>query len=157
MAITQDKPISDKRQHFVREYCNNGHNASEAYKTAFPKCKGGWNGHGARLVAIGSIKMAIAAETALIETEDEDSRKYIDNQFKSLLKSCIVKGDKVNAARCLENMAKHRGYYAEDNLQRTEQAKLTEQQVKEAKEYAKWRLLRGLSEEVEEGTSQAVG
>jgi hypothetical protein len=53
-------------------------------------------------------------------------------------------------------MAKHRGYYAEDNLQRAEQAKLTEQQVKEAKEYAKWRLLRGLQDSPE-SSQQAAG
>jgi len=42
--------------------------------------------------------------------------------------------------------AKNEGKYAADNAQRTEQAKLSEQQVQEAKEYAKWRLLKGLSD-----------
>lgn len=123
-----DKPLSDKRAHFVREYCSNGHNASQAYKTAYPNCNSAWDSHGARLVVIDSIEQAIVEYEANMEAEDENSRKYIDNQFKALLKTCLNKGDKVNAARCLENMAKHRGYYAEDNAQQQEKTVLDAEQ-----------------------------
>ena len=71
------------------------------------------------------IKQAIAVELALIEAEDQDSRVFIDNQFKALLAQCLKRNDRTNAARVLENMAKNRGYYALDNAQRQEQAKLT--------------------------------
>ena len=47
----------------------------------------------------------------------------------------------------MDMQAKNEGQYAADNAQRTEEAKLTEVQVKEAKEYAKWRLLKGLEEQ----------
>jgi len=141
-----DKPLSDKRKHFVREYCTNGHNGSEAYRIAYPGCKGGWNALASRLLANDSIKQAIIEYEAKIELENENSREYIDRQFKEVVLECRLNGDRVNLNRALENMAKNRGYYALDNEQRTEQAKLTEAQKEEAKRYAQWRLIQGLKE-----------
>ncbi len=54
-------PISDKQQAFVNNYCTNGHNASKAYKNAYPNCKSGYNAHGAREIAKDSVKQAIRA------------------------------------------------------------------------------------------------
>jgi len=123
-----DKPLSDKRQHFVREYCSNGHNASKAYKTAYPGCKNGYDAHGARLVGKDSIRQAIIEYEAKIELENVNSREYIDRQFKELVLDCRAKGDRVNLNRALENMAKNRGYYAADNAQQTEKTALDAEQ-----------------------------
>ena len=32
---------NDKQKHFIREYTTNGHNATKAYKTAYPDCNVG--------------------------------------------------------------------------------------------------------------------
>lgn len=138
--------MNENRQIFVNTYLSNGYNATQAYKTAYPNCKSGWNAHGARLIAIDSVKQAIAKAKKDLEEWLSGSRKLCDRLFKDRYDACVAKNDNTNAIRCVENKAKNVGYYALDNAQRTEQAKLTEQQAKEAKEYAKWRLLRGLEE-----------
>ena len=60
IAIT-DKPLSDKRQAFVNEYCINGHNATQAYKKAYPGCNGGWDKLCSRLMGNDGVKAAIKA------------------------------------------------------------------------------------------------
>jgi flavin-binding protein dodecin len=62
------KPLTDKRQAFVEEYCNNGYNASEAYKKAYPKVKSGWNKHASRLMTKDDIRQAIARAKASIRS-----------------------------------------------------------------------------------------
>ena len=79
-----------------------------------------------------------------------NSRELCDRLFRERFEACVAKNDNTNAIRCVENKAKNVGYYAIDNAQRTEQAKLTEEQEKEAKAYAKWRLLRGLDLEAKD-------
>jgi len=87
--------------------------------------------------------------------EEEKKRvKFIKNMGIEAMKEhfyqdrelALGKRDLTTLVRIDENFAKHVGFYALDNAQRTEQAKLSEQQVQEAKEYAKWRLLKGLSD-----------
>ena len=56
--------LSDKRQAFVDEYCKNGYNATQAYKAAYPNCKGGWDKLGPRLMGKDGIKQAIMAKRA---------------------------------------------------------------------------------------------
>ncbi len=59
-SIKEAKPLTAPRQHFCREYCGNGHNATQAYKTAFPNCNGGWDKLGPRLMGKDGIKQEIA-------------------------------------------------------------------------------------------------
>ena len=138
--------VNENRQIFINTYLTNGYNATQAYKEAYPNCKSGWNAHGARLVAIDSIKQAISKAKKDLEEWLSGSRKLCDRLFMERYTATVAKNDNTNAIRCIENKAKNVGYYALDNAQRTEQAKLDEQQTKEAKMYAKWRLLKGLSE-----------
>ena len=103
--------------------------------------KGGYsenyaNHRGHELLGKVVVKELIKENKAVIEAEDGDSRVFIDNQFKALLIECNLKHDRVNAARCLENMAKNRGYYAADNAQRVEKAALDQQEAKEAQKIA---------------------
>ena len=135
-----------KQTLFIEEYCKNGFNASKAYKKAYPDCQIGYQQNGSKLLLNTVIKQAIETKKAENESLDKNSRINIDARFNQIYTLCMTKGDYVNATRACENQAKNRGYYALDNAQRTEQAKLDEQQTKEAKEYAKWRLLKGLSE-----------
>ena len=136
--------MNENRQIFVNTYLTNGYNATQAYKTAYPNCKSGHKQAGQRLLTFDDVKKAIDKAKKELEEWLSGSRKLCDRLFSERYTACVAKNDNTNAIRCIENKAKNVGYYALDNAQRTEQAKLTEQQVKEAKEYAKWRLLKGL-------------
>ncbi len=62
------KPLTAARQHFCREYCGNGHNATQAYKTAFPNSNGGWDKLGPRLMGKDGIREEITRlETHAVE------------------------------------------------------------------------------------------
>ena len=65
--------------------------------------------------------------------------ELINQQFNDLLAECLKNGDRVNAARCLENKAKHEGYYQADNEQKQESSKLSEQQRKDQDDYNAWK------------------
>jgi len=138
--------LNENRQIFINAYLSNGYNATEAYRTAYPNCKKGHQQAGSRLLSNVVIKNAIGKAKKDLEEWLSGSRKLVDRLFSERYAACIAKKDNTNAIRCIENKAKNVGYYALDNAQRTEQAKLSEQQVQEAKEYAKWRLLKGLSD-----------
>lgn len=140
----KDKPLNYRQSLFVKYYTDGetkGNQLQSALKAGYTKkyatqaC--------VFLLDNIRVKEAIASEIALIEAERLDSRVFIDNQFKSLLVKCLENHDRVNATRVLENMAKNRGYYAEDNAQQREKAELSAQEKEEAVEYAKWRLLKG--------------
>jgi len=137
--------MNNNQQIFINAYLSNGYNATEAYRTAYPNCKKGHQQAGSRLLSNVVIKNAIGKAKKDLEEWLSGSRKLVDRLFSERYAACIAKKDNTNAIRCIENKAKNVGYYALDNAQRTEQAKLSEQQVQEAKEYAKWRLLKGLS------------
>ncbi|GAG06842.1 unnamed protein product, partial [marine sediment metagenome] len=56
---------------FCQTYCINGHNASQAYKIAYPKANNGHNAHGAKLIAIDSIKQRIEEIQAEVDAESD--------------------------------------------------------------------------------------
>lgn len=151
--------MNENRQIFVNTYLTNGYNATQAYKTAYPNCKSGQDRAGHRLLSFAEIKKVIDKAKKELQEWLKGGRELCDKLFEDQYKASVTAKDRTNAIRCVENKAKNAGYYAADNLQRTEQAKLTEQQVKEAKEYAKWRLIQGLNEPqgAKEGTQQAAG
>ena len=138
--------MNEKRQIFINTYLTNGYNATQAYKKAYPECKAGHQQAGSRLLSNVVIQKAITKAKTDLEEWMSGSRKLCDRLFMERYTATVAKNDNTNAIRCIENKAKNVGYYALDNAQRVEQAKLDEQQTKEAKEYAKWRLLKGLSE-----------
>lgn len=143
----KEKPLNYRQSLFVKYYTDGdtkGNQLQSAIKAGYTKkyatqaC--------VFLLDNIRVKEAIAAETALIDAERLDSRVFIDNQFKSLLLECQQKHDRVNAARCLENMAKHRGYYAADNEQKSEQKALNEEEQAIFEDYLAYRrrmLLKG--------------
>jgi len=137
--------MNENRQIFVNTYLTNGYNATQAYRTAYPNCKSGQDRAGHRLLSYDEIKEAISKAKIELETWLEGGRKLCDKLFRDQYKASVSAKDRTNAIRCVENKAKNVGYYAEDNAQKTEQAKLTEEMAKEAKEIAKWRLLKGMA------------
>lgn len=88
---------------------------------------------------------ALDERKAFLEHKDKESRINIDKRFDERYNECIGKGenkriDNANAIRCLENMAKNRGYYELDNKQKAEQRQLTEKEAEEARRIASIRL-----------------
>ncbi len=67
--------LSDKQQAFVNEYVRNGHNATQAYKTAYPNSKGEWDKLGPRLRVKEGIKQAIAEIEAVQAVKQEHDRE----------------------------------------------------------------------------------
>lgn len=61
MIAKADKPLSDKRQSFVNEYCVNDNHVGNAYKKAYPDCNGGWDRLGHRLMKNDEVRAAIQA------------------------------------------------------------------------------------------------
>ncbi len=106
---------------------------------------------GRYITATNGMKKAIEDKVKAIKILWKDGIEYVVKRLRTEMETttsvsslCLL----VNAQKGYMDMqAKNEGNYALDNAQRTEQAKLTEVQVKEAKEYAKWRLLKGLSED----------
>ena len=143
--------MTDKQDIFVQVYANNGFNATEAYKTAYPDCKVGHQQSSSKLLLNPVIREAVDKIKKELQVKWKDRVKQVIARLgreisgtKSISSVCLL----VNAQKGYMDMqAKNEGQYAADNAQRTEEAKLTEVQVKEAKEYAKWRLLKGLEEQ----------
>lgn len=142
--------MNENRQIFVNTYLTNGYDATDAYRVAYPKCKSGHQQSGSRLLLVAVVKQSIDKAKKDLKEWMSNSRELCDRLFRERFEACVAKNDNTNAIRCVENKAKNVGYYAIDNAQRTEQTKLTEEQEKEAKAYAKWRLLRGLDLETKD-------
>ena len=128
--------MNENRQIFVNTYQANGYNATEAYRTAYPNCKSGHKQAGQRLLTFVDIKEAISKVKRELEEWLKGGRELCDKLFEDQYKASIKAKDRTNAIRCVENKAKNVGYYALDNAQRTEQAKLDQTEVKEAKRIA---------------------
>lgn len=92
---------------------------------------------------------ALEARRAVIEQENKESRINIDHRFDERYNACVKRNDNTNAIRCVENMAKNRGYYELDNKQKAEQRQLSEKEAEHARRLANI-ILR-------EGTSAAAG
>ena len=138
--------MNENRQIFVNTYLINGYNATEAYKVAYPNCKSGHQQSSSSLLLIPVIKEAISKAKKGLDEWLEGGRKLCDKLFMAQYRDSVVAKDRTNAIRCVENKAKNVGYYALDNAQKAEKTKLDEVQVEEAKQYAKWRLIQGLTE-----------
>ena len=106
---------------------------------------------GQRLLKHAEVKKAITDALKRLDMLWKDGVAYVITRLRTEMEAttsvsalCLL----VNAQKGFVDMrAKNEGQYAADNAQRTEEAKLSAVQVKEAKEYAKWRLLKGLEEQ----------
>ena len=128
--------MNENRQIFVNTYMTNGYNATQAYKTAYPNCKSGWNRLGHRLLTFDDIKQALSKAKKGLEDWLKGNRELCDKLFSERYYACIARNDNTNAIRCVENKAKNVGYYALDNAQKAEQVKLEAAEAKEARRIA---------------------
>ena len=89
--MAKKRPLTNKQEAFCEEYCNNGYNATQAYKKAYPDCKGGWHKLGSRLMAKDGIRTRIARYRAGVTAKvDHDRDKAIE-----LLKENIATLDQI--------------------------------------------------------------
>ena len=90
MTFTKNntKPLTDKQQCFVDNYCTNGYNASQAYKIAYPNTKAGHNKLSSRLMANDGIKQAIgtiqAQNKAIVEHNFEIAADMLKQRISYL-------------------------------------------------------------------------
>jgi len=138
--------MNENRQIFVNTYLTNGYNATQAYKTAYPNCKGGWNRCGHTLLTFTDVQEAISKAKKEIDDWLEGGRKLCDKLFSERYSACVALNENGNAIRCIENKAKNVGYYAEDNAQKTEQQALNAEEQDIYEDYIAYRrrmLLKG--------------
>lgn len=97
------------------------------------------------------FEKALEAQRPIVEANTKDRIQQIDDNFTALQLRAEKAKDRTTEARCIENKAKHRGYYLEDNKQKSEQIVLDERKRVEAVRLANIRCLNL------DSPSQAVG
>lgn len=75
-------PINHKQQAFINEYMVNGHNATQAYKKAYPDAKTGHRQNGARLIANDNVSKAIKGLMAKIGRKAEFTMQQYQDQLR---------------------------------------------------------------------------
>jgi len=136
-----NRPLTIKQEKFVQAVIT-GVTGLEAAKQA------GYKGNDNVLTMVAScnirkhnIKEALDEFRAELRRESKNKIEQIDSEFADLQERCKLKLDRATEARCLENRAKHRGYYLEDNRQKGEQVALDERKREEAVRLANIRCL----------------
>ena len=125
------KPLSDKQQSFVNEYCINGHNASQAYKRAYPNSKGEWEKLGPRLRVKEGVKDAIAKIMAKTAEKTETTLETLQTMYSKAYD--LAKETKQPAAMVTATTGIARLYgFDKDNDMRGDQARELEESEKVA-------------------------
>ena len=128
--------MNENRQIFVNTYLTNDYNATEAYRIAYPNCKSGHQQAGSRLLLSVVVKEAIDKAKRELQEWLKGGRELCDKLFEDQYKASVTAKDRTNAIRCVENKAKNVGYYALDNAQKAEEAKLEQTEAKEVNRIA---------------------
>ena len=89
-----------------------------------------------RVLASVGMKEAVEEAQQEVDYKDTQSRENIDREFLSVYQECINSKRWSEAVKCLENLGKHRGYFAEDNAQKTETRPVLTEQERTALEQA---------------------
>ena len=100
-------PLSHKRQAFVDEYCMNGFNASQAYKKAYPGCKGGWNKLSTRLMANEGVRAAITAKLKEKAAKVDVTIDFVLKKILSGLELAEKRGDLPAIARFTDQLGRY--------------------------------------------------
>lgn len=83
-------PINNKQQEFILEYCSNGHNATKAYKTAYPDCNSGHRQAGARLLTYVDIEAKINEHMANMGKEQGYSVEQCQQEYEEARQRAIT-------------------------------------------------------------------
>ena len=145
---TMQTGVQDRYDSFALAYCTNGENGAKAARTT------GYAENSARQTArrlltidyvqrrISEIQTELRANYAV--TLDEVRQKLRRNDLQAQ-----AKGDIQASTRCIELLGKTVAAFIDKTQSETteEQAKLTDEKVKQAKEFAKWKLEQDLKDE----------
>ena len=137
--------INDKQKEFILQYCTNGHNASQAYKKAYPNTKGGWNKLSARLMAKEGIKQAISKYMAKVEHRADVTVDSLTAKFEETYDFAKKCNQPSAMSGCVTGMARLRGL-DKDASDDSQERELTEAEQVEANRYAMWKLSQGKRE-----------
>ena len=111
MAATSK--LSPKHSAFVREYVANGYNATRAYIDAGYSPTGA-RGHASRLVALGSIQVAVADHAQAVASAAEVSLPWLLSELRGLASAPDCKpADRIAALR---ELGKLLGFYVERSV-----------------------------------------
>ncbi len=128
-------PINHKQKHFIREYTTNGHNATKAYKTAYPDCNGGWDRLGPRLMSKDEIRAEIDRIEAKVEEKTDISREMLVTEMYDIIKDATSnKADKTRAASLIADM---QGYKREAAPNKEMEQAIAQRMSSEDKELAR--------------------
>ena len=94
-------PLSDKRQAFVNEYEINGHNATQAYKTAYPGCKSGHKQAGQRLLTFVDVKQAMGRLRAKTAKKQAVDRQYCIDKLQHIVENSTTERNQLTALSLL--------------------------------------------------------
>ena len=83
-------PINHKQQAFINEYMINGHNATKAYKKAYPDCKSGHRQAASLLLTNIDITKAIEADMAVLKEETGWSVQIALDKLKDIIKKSVT-------------------------------------------------------------------
>ena len=109
--LKTDKPLSDRHQAFVNEYCSNGMNATQAYKKIYPKVKGGWDKLAGRLMGKDGIREAIKAKLEDKAEKLDITTEYVLKKIIYGLNLAIERGDLASIARFTDQLSKYKGMF----------------------------------------------
>ncbi len=119
----------------------NGHNASQAYKKAYPNTKSGWDAHAARLMGNDSIKQAISDKMVELAEKVEITK---ESQCKKLDEAHAIAKKQANPSGMVAAVREQNaitGLHVQTILTDTEQTKaLTATEQAELEAYAAWKL-----------------
>ena len=142
---------NDKQKHFIREYTTNGHNATKAYKTAYPDCISGHRQSGSLLLTNTDIRAEIDRIEAETEAEMDISRKA---QYKRLLAAydmAVIQGNVAGIKGILAEISLMQGYQRENapnkEMEQAIAARMSSEEIKLARATAMIRT----SEEARKG------
>ncbi|KKL07285.1 hypothetical protein LCGC14_2587530, partial [marine sediment metagenome] len=105
-----DKPLTAKRQAFCQAYCDNGHNASKAYKVAYPGCKSGHRQNGNRLITKDDIVQEISRIKGAITARSEYDVDQCDKQYSDIIALAIELKQPSAAVSAITGRARLRGW-----------------------------------------------
>lgn len=136
-ALEKNMGLSNKQQAFVNEYCSNGLNATQAYKTAYPNCKGGWDKLGPRLMGKDGIKQVVAVVLAEKQVKTEHNQQITLNNLQAAYDLAKKQGNPVAmvaAEREKNAVTGQHSYTIHTDAEQTKE--LTEAEAKAADEIA---------------------
>jgi len=91
------------------------------------------------------VKEEIDRLQAKKEEKIELNRQLVTNNMINAAKIALKNNDMANYIRATENLGKNQGWYEADNLQRKEEAELSEEMRKKVEEYERFRELEMLN------------